>query len=377
MLNTAVSGAIDLTARAIQTTLKDNASAAGRGGLELIKSQLKGQSLVSVAKQGRVEPLVMVDADCTNLEYIGDVMQTVQSLFAGYYLQALNLLANNVAGATAAEVLAPFNPKNGLGFGIESHSDAKDHHTKWRLPTRTNRLTPSLESNDKPQQELRTSDSVLQDVSQAAALSVGKMYNVTLRDAGGTLVVPIAIRLLVNILPSKSMTTLFTYRDAFDMSLKERWHAYRAGQLGFIKDLILCNDLIDKYRRMAIVDKTGIGQKILNREASIVGNALAGTSSISMATNIAVISNDTLDSIEGELGGKFTSTKVRQALFENTNLMLLVIVDKHWERVTIYTRDIDGSTTLPAKMLKSGSKSSAADVTDIMKAYMMGANPQF
>ena len=369
MLETAaVAGAIQLATRAGAAV----ADGAGKSASSVSK-MMSGRNLVSIANVGRVEPIVLLDSDCINVDYISDVMQSVHAIFSGYYLQAVHMI-NEVGSVSIAERLGPLNP--GHGFAYESIKIEASKRFKLRVATEDN-------ARDKKEDAPRTPKlpqhgveiDTYKDQAASANLSVGKLYNVSLTSGGHEVSVPIAVRLMVNVMPSRLLSELFTYRDAFDTNMKERWHAYRAGQLDFFKDLVLCNDIIDKYRRMAIRDKTGLGAKILDREASNVLRALSGKDSFSTASNIAVISNDTLGMIENELGGRFANSKVRRSIFENSNLMLLVIIDKQFERVTIYTRDIDAHTTLSIKDIKASNKSSGPDVTEIMRAYLMGSSP--
>ena len=160
------------------------------------------------------------------------------------------------------------------------------------------------------------------------------------------------------------------------MDMKERYHAWRSGRLAFVKDLILCNDLIDKRRKAGIKDPPGILQQINNRESkNVVASFMNGRASVATSSNLAILSNETLEEVEMQLNGNFSNHKVRTALFENTNLMILAVVDKAWERVTFYTRGIEASTSSSFKDLKVASKSGGTEVLDIMRAYMSGANP--
>lgn len=368
MLETAaVAGAIQLATRA---------GAAVAGGAAKVPStvgkMMSGKNLVSIANVGRVEPIALLDTDCVNLDYISDVMQSVHAIFSGYYLQAIHMI-NDVGGVSVAERLAPLNPGHGLAYESIHNTVAR----RYKLSVSTEANTPAQPVGTvKPAKNSFGVDlDTFESQAQSANLSVGKLYNVTLTNGGQEVKLPIAIRLMVNVLPSRMLTELFTYRDAFDMNMKERWHSWKAGQLDFFKDLVLCNDLIDKYRRMAIRDKTGLGAKILDREASQVFRAISGKDSFSTATNIAIISNDTLGLIESDLNGRFSNSKVRRSIFENSNLMLLVVIDKQFERVTIYTRDLDSHTTLSIKDIKVSNKSSGPDVTEIMRAYLMGSSP--
>lgn len=376
-----VSGAIELASRAGKAAA-DGAVKTGKA----VGGVLAGQSLVGLSNVARVEPLTLVDADVVNLDYIDGVMQSVQAVFSGYYLQAVNMV-NTIGGISVAERLAPLNPGHGHGFesfqeprrfGLSKKSRALALEAEQVQPKADGKKPEGddakLEKAPKRSTGVNTSD--YDSVQNAANLSVGKLFNVKMKVNQDEISMPVAIRLMVNVLPTSILTELFTYRDAFDMNMKERWYMYKAGNLGFFRDLILCQDLIAKRRRMAITDKSGVGAKILNREAAIVFRALKGHESYSTASNIAIISEDTLGQVENKIGGRLSNSKVRRTIFENTNLMLLVIINKHYERVTIYTRDVDASTTLSVSQMKSASKGSGPEVVDIMKAYMMGSSPQ-
>jgi hypothetical protein len=168
---------------------------------------------------------------------------------------------------------------------------------------------------------------------------------------------------------------MLTFKDQFDMDMKERYHAWRAGRLNFIKDLILCRDLIDKHRTALVKDKSDIYQNIINRENNNFKAGLFNKNpSLATASNLVVMSSDTVAMMEQKLGGKFTQFKSRQHIFENTNLMIVAVVDKEWERITWFSRGIQEHTTTSVRDLKVGNKNND-NVMDIMKAFMAGSNP--
>jgi hypothetical protein len=346
-----------------------------------VSKLMRNHSLVSVSNVGRVEPLTLVDSDCAYWDHISDVMQSVHAMFSGYYLQAV-ALTNHIGKISVVERLAPLNPTH---TGFEEHKDGSQDRT-FRLQRRKpNYASPVYSFSYSAEQyaarkianedvSLSSATKDYENITQAANLSVGKLFNIKLSaGAGNNAEIPVAVRLMVNVLPSSLLSELFTYRDSFDMNLKERWYAMRAGRLSFLYDFVLCLDLLAKSRRMAIKDKSGIGKMILDREAGQVTRALAGKDSYSTASNIAIISETTMAMIQTQIG-PFSNTKVRTSVFENTNLMLLVVVDRPYERVTIYTRDLDSYTTLSIKDMKAASKGGGADVSEIMKAYMAGSS---
>ena len=333
-------------------------------------------SLVDVAAVCNVEPITMVDADVAHLPELGDVLQSLHSLFSGYYLQAVNMM-NTIGGISVASKLAPLNPnRRNLGFE-EIHLEGKHSISlesyRFKLPT----MEDSKEDKPKaaPKEEMLDNDNVAL-IKEAANLSIGKIFNVTLAQENVKATIPIAIRLMVNLIPSRMMVELFTYRDGFDMDMKERYHAWRSGRLEFVKDLILCNDLIDKRRRAAIRDTNGILEAINNRESrNIAASFASGRASVATASNLAVLSKETLEEIQLTINGDLSHIKTRKAIFDNTNLMILAVVDKGWEMVTFYHRGIDAASTVSFRGLKTSAKGNGMDVGDILKAYVSGSAP--
>lgn len=331
----------------------------------------KNSSLIDITRVARVEPILVVDADVMNVSYLSDVCNAMHTLFSGYYLQAVNLLGT-ISGVSLAQKLAPLNPNRTLGF--EEHRDWRYsvESYKFRLPTTHNKLAMEAEIARSAEVDKES----LGSLKDASNLSTGKLYNVKITDGTTTAVVPVSIRLMAAIMPTRSVVSMFTFKDSTDMDMKERWHAFKAGRLEFWRDLVMCKDLVDKHRTAAIHDKDGVYSQILGREASNKRAGLfTGNPSLATASNLAIISTDTVAQMEVKLMGKLSNFKVRQTLFDNTNLMILAVVDKGWDRVTFYHRGLDEVTSVSERDLK-GAKGGGNEVTEIMKAFLAGSAPQ-
>jgi hypothetical protein len=363
----ATAGAIELVQRSAELVKRR-----GQNISDQTLLNYRNQSLVTIANVGRVEPVCMVGQDISNLPEAEVIANACLSMFAGYYIQAINV-TNQVGGVVVGQRLSPFNPNNKQAFLSLSNAV---NTLKYKLTKRKELRTLATEAKDSNPQQFKLNDDAYGSIAESSNMAVGKMLKVTLRVGEQNVEIPIAIRLLTSVLPNDTLKLLFTHRNQFDMNLKERWYAFKEGRLGFWKDLVLCRDLIEKYRKMAIIDSSGVGAEILRRESQIITNALRHDQlSVSRITNIAIISNSTLESVERELGGRISNKRIRDTIFDSTNLMLLVVVDPSYERATIYTHSIDGSTTLSYKALRGGKKDGSSDVMEIMKAYMLGASP--
>lgn len=355
-------------------TISDIVNIAGR-----INNNSKTTSLVEFTSAARVEPLTLVSSDCINLEYLPDVLQSLQSLFTGYYLQAVSLTAT-IGDVKVVKLLDKLNPSRTptLGsFANESHSDewrlAAESY-KHKLPTSKNRV--ALEEHKEDPLGIKSDKTVLSDIRDLSNLSVGKLIKVTIKGADGkdAYEIPIAVRLMVSQLPEQSMTHLLSLGSA-DVSLSERYHAWRSGRIGFIKDLIFCQDLITEHKKALMHDKDGSYSEIIrrvnnNKQAGLISN----NPSLATASNLAVISDVCARNIEDKLGGKLSNLRVRDKIFDATYLMILVVIDRQSERITFYHRGIAASTNVGLRDIKAGSKN-GVDAMDIFKAYALGNSP--
>lgn len=333
-------------------------------------------SLVSATAMARVEPLCIIDADVVNVEYLGDVLNVTQNIFSGYYLQALQLLTN-LGSIKVTQTLGRLNPSRSGGFesyatpvapnlGLESY--------QYKLPNYS--INPAMEADGKKEKDKSGFKDAGKDVYADSNLVTGKMYNVTIKDGSNEATVPVAIRLLVNSIPTNIMVSLMGIHNKVDYDLVERYHAWRSGRIQFVRDLILCKDLIDKHRNTLIKDPTGVYSEIVNRQnKNLKSGLLNQTPSLATSSNLAIISSETAELIEAKIDGSLDNFKARHPIFQTTNLMILVVIDKSWEQVTFYHRGINAFTKVSVKDLKSASKKDGGDVNSILKAFIEGKAP--
>lgn len=357
----------------------------------------KSDSLIRFTKSTRVEPIVMVDQSLTHLPFITDVMQTLSSIFSAYYLQAASLMVNidrinvmrlldtlnpnrDVADASLARISDTISGESMLS--LESYRYGLPMPGKQRIkPLRNIGLEADGGENANDEQnkgeqkpELRAAiDKTQKGLSEAISLSVGRMLEVTV-DAGEgkKATFPIMVRLISTIVDSRILVHILG-DNSRTVTLKERFHSWRAGQIDFWRDLVFCQDLIDEHRKALINDKTGTYSEILQRRRNNnVAAVMTTTPSVANASNMMVISKATAKLLEAELGGRLSDYKKRQHIFNSTYLMILVVVDPQWEQVTFYHRGIAIPTEVSARELKTANKGSGPDVAEILKAYTMG-----
>lgn len=359
----------------------------------------RSDSLIDYTRQTRVEPIALIDTDCLYLEALPDVMQSLQSIFCGYYMQAV-AVSTNVGNINVGRHLDRLNPNRNVGDTAAQTAGwlLATENYKHRLPTYdnavameaigdhiptnvANHIDAKLAEANKPSTErVGFGKNAAQAMHELANLSVGKILEVEISDGGHKATIPIAIRLMASSLPSASLVHILTAdSDDLSTSVKERYHAWKSGRLEFIKDLVLCQDLIDARRKNLIHDKDGVySNMIARRRNNGLSTMLSGNPSVATASNLVVVSSDTAKQIElkmGSVGGKLKNFKDREQLFKNTSVMIMAVIDKQWERVTFYHRGIPETTEASVRDLKISNKGSGPDVSDILKAYQFGNAP--
>lgn len=430
--------------------------------LPVILRTSKTKSLVHFTKSTRVEPIALVDQQLVHLEYTKDVMQTLNSIFISYYLQAVSI-AVNVGRINVVKLLDSLNPQRDVTeanatflegqFGTESRAlvtpkpygdlmatesykyglprlsingqianesmemvtqgwktglesklvdmiDWRENmNPKYTTKEQELKMVPKLDSlglpvigadgkpKFEPQKVLvdKTGRSMTSAtfsggkfndmVHEAVNLSVGRLIEVTIEDQGKTATIPIQVRLISSIIQPDLIAHILGDTGK-NNSAKERYHAWRAGQLYFWRDLVFCQDLIDTHRKTLMQDKSGTYATMQDRKrGNSYATMLSMQPSVASASNIVVVSHRTAQQIEAKIGGRLSDVKTRERMMADTYLMLIAVVDTDRELVTIYHNGISLPTKASVRELKISNKGKGPDLTEILKAYQLGQNP--
>lgn len=223
--------------------------------------------------------------------------------------------------------------------------------------------------------ELAFGKDTMQTIKELSNLSVGKLFEVQITDGLHKASIPVSVRILASTMPTESLVHILSLGNK-DISMKERWHAFKAGELDGIRDMVLCRDLIDAHQKTLMHDKDGIYSNLVSRTRNNTLSAIVSANpTVAAASNMAVISKATADMLESSINGRLKDYKTREKVFKSTSLMIMAVLEKDWGRVTFYTRGIDVGTTVSVKSLKASNKGSGPDVSDILRAYQLGNSP--
>lgn len=357
-------------------------------------------SLADVTRVARVEPLTIVSRDCINLPYTQDVMQSLLSMISAYYLQAISLTAT-VESVRVLKTLDRLNPDRDLNYALMGDTLAQEtagvnrtlllENYTFKLPTKKNiGLEASVfdgtnsEITAAGQTKERSGGDIAKIISEVNNLAVGKVLTVRLetpdvmaKDGVRSVEIPVTVKLTPATLTTESIVHMLALKSD-DASFTERYHSWRAGRIDLIKDLIFCQDLIDEQRKALRDDKEGVYAEIIKRvnNAKMYG-ILTKNPSLVSASNIFVISEEVARQLELKLGGKLSNPNIRKKAFEGTYAMIICVVDREWERVTFYVRNITSGSEYSVKELKAAAAGKGPDILDILKAYNLGTAPSF
>jgi len=358
--------------------------AAGDIGLSAIRritdlwQGAKSKSLVDYTAASRVEPIVLVDMACAYVEELPDLMQSLQALFSAYWLQAFTL-SLNVGRIDVMRHLDKLNPnRNVSNSAVDAAGSAAGwlsslESYKYRLPTFGNKAAMEAEIIDA---SASVNKDTLLTVKEMTNLSVGKQLSVEVSDGQNRGTILVSVRLLVSSILSSDLIHILSTGNK-DTTANQRRHAWKAGRLEMIADIIFGRDLIRAHRKNLLKDKTGLYSEILERRKKNKLSAIfSGNPSVATASNMLVIDSQTIQALEGETGLDFSDLKDREKMLDETGVMIAAVIDKSWNRVKIYTDGIKHPTELSMRDLKSAGKGQGPDVAEILKAYQLGNSPR-
>ena len=371
-----------------------------------------GMSIADIAKIARVEPITLISSSLAGTKELYQILHGVLNIYAAYYLQATSILGTQLHDSRVLKILDKTNPdrdlKTFLTAGqIAFESMSAEHlkpvrtlslsNCKYRLPMLQTDTLASMESLstddfgiDKEFDEAYSLSSSVAKIESfdKLGMTVGKVIEVNFSTGSGDtrsrdkntkpgITIPAVIKLDTMVIPSDAIQQI-VIGQADEITLSSRFRDALAGRISFIKDFLLCSDLIRAQKKTMIKDPTGFYAQLLKRvNNSKMYSALSGNISLAGISAIYVLSEDDEAQIQKRIGGRLTNAKTREIVFNNSSAMMIVVVDREWERVSIYVRDMDGFSQNSFDSFKESSKRDNDQIADMIKAFAVNTPPSF
>lgn len=356
-------------------------------------------TLADVSKIARVEPITLVSSDLAGNKDLYNILSGIMNIYAAYYLQAIHILSAELSDVRILKILDKTNPDRDLKTLLTSGYTAYES----RAPEPANIRTLSLESCEftLPMLKSDLSNVAVEDIFnedddatlgasirkletfEKLGSAVGKVVEVkfNVRNHENTrpdeVCIPVSIKLDTMIMPADVITSIAT-SNSDEIVLGSRFRDALSGRIEFIKDFILCSDIIKAQKKSMIKDPTNYYSTLLKRvNNSKMYSVLSGNISLAGISSILVISEQVEQEVQKKIGGKLTNQKTRDIVFGNTSAMMIAVIDSEWSRVSIYIRDMDTFSQASFDSFKPPSKSDATQITDMLKAFSVNSAPSF
>lgn len=355
---------------------------------EMVRS--RGDSLVEYTQDTRLEPNCLIDVGLMGLNCLESAMQVQLNMFSSLYLQAVQLGACEINGASILSRLGKFNPtRDPINTGADTVSgligalSVESEVLKFGLPpinSLQNFVSMEAEGDDGRTIQQTIGKDTLKSLSENANLMVGKQLEVNIRVDEMTFTVPVSVRL--NTIPAPGdviMNELCALAENLKPDPKERKLKLKAGAIRYLQDFVACGDIIDNHMKTIIKDPSGLYlQSIENARRNKLAGWLSGRPSVATASQIYNISEETALKIERRLNIDIENPAHRKRLFEKSAMMVLYVFDREAEMVTAYYRNCKNYSRASFRSIEAkGKDDKATDVLRLMQDFSQMKAPSF
>ena len=346
----------------------------------------------------RVSPQVIVEQELDLVPYMPDVMRTLTAIYAAQYLSAASLMCT-VGKIDVKRHLDRLNPNRqpidnlmrtaGLLLAGESaynvngcdYFNPESYH--YALP-RPGMSIAKEDSYYKPVEKTVSksggSKESAKSIRESTNIAQGIVLDVTISDGQHEAIVHPVIYLAAKLLDSDTMLSVMDPTDS-DRMMSARWDKARL-EKGFftaVIDSITCKDMIATERNRLIKDKHNIYRESIKRtRGNFLSGIFSGEPSIAACSSIAIITDDTATKLELALDAELSNYRARQRIFAAGGYMILVVVDRQYDRITFYYQNIAGENTVrPDDIKASKGGGGGANISEILTAFQNASKPVF
>jgi len=232
-------------------------------------------SLADISKIARVEPITLISSNLSGTKELYNILHGVLNIYAAFYLQAVHILSAQLSDVRILKILDKTNPDRDMktlltsGYTAMEGRDNNNVQTlslencKFKLPMLKTDGSPkfAFESIFDEDQGAHLSSSIQKlETFEKMGAAVGKVIEVKFTVRGNDsknsdeVAIPVVVKLDNMIIPADVIDQILT-ANADEITLGSRFKDAIAGRIGFIKDFILCPDLIKSQKKTIIKDR--------------------------------------------------------------------------------------------------------------------------
>lgn len=168
----------------------------------------------------------------------------------------------------------------------------------------------------------------------------------------------------------------------FSPSIRQRWMQVSAGEISFIKDFLLGQDMRKKRSKAMRQDRTGALKEMEDRRENSLANFWLKLTMVTperqnIANTILIFDKTNFDKACSQAGLKFKDYYQRQKFFNKTFVMMLCTIDPMYNKIAMYYHGLEAVSNFTFDQVKRNSKTEAVDLMKIMDNYAKGMAPRF
>lgn len=326
---------LDLAKR-IYPDNKDIASAANAA--EVAKHSYNVVSTTSVhqsASRAIIAPMTVIDDSILHAEYMNDLMQIVMLRDIVATLTHIALQSSTALGVKVADVVGSINPKRS-GFlslsGLESFNDS--------ITGMENKTTNDAKEADIKNlgNNVTLNKNTTTDLMEYTPLAVGKVVTATLHtEAGTNIEFPLVFKQVPMPVTFGDLNKVFGAGKIED-GFSARWFQLKKTGEITTPEFLMGTDIIKERFRIRNEDLSGYYAEALKRESGNRKQALrTGILSVNTLANSFIMSKDTANQLELELGKRFDNSSSRDEIFKAVKANTIVIVNEDRGTFVFYT----------------------------------------
>lgn len=319
-------------------------------------------SPTQAAAQNTIVSRAYVEEPLTHMDIISKLLKATQVMYAGMITILLDRTNEVVAGRTVSDQL---NKVYTRGMGIEAYNDVPGGLEDLTAGIEALRPTPATEDtamgyftgqpgNVTDPKENYGANATEFDIKPAELLPVGQMLKVTLagKSANGDVVkqqVTLSVRVTPYITSTKSMELILGHGAIPPKQIRKLQLA--AGEISFWHDFVFQMDRLKRMEDAAKSDRTGAYAAFLgdtsNRDRDRLLDVLYNIAnpramSANLANSIIICTEETMLRGGVAAGINLDDDAARQKFFKESYAMMLIVVDAHYHRVTMYMNGFTG-----------------------------------
>lgn len=343
-------------------------------------------SLFQYTKRAVINSRVFIERSLANEEILSPLMLNTMNLYTGLILTATSMNSmvtdtKRVRDAMSVVSTESFEP------AIQEYQYSDDAINKFFG-------TPKMEltltnSNGRDRLEDNTTGienpegaSVVDQEPRNANLPSGRVIQVKFGNAKSptAMTINLYLQLSPQFVPNDVAAQFIGLN--FAPSFKQRWMQASAGEISFIKDLIMGQDMRKRRRQAMKNDKTGALREMIERQENALSNSWMKLIFLTperqnIANTILILEKNNFEKACSRAGLRFKDFNNRQKFFNKTFAMMLHVVDPMFNKVTSYYHGLNAISEFTFDQIKRNSRNENVDLMQVMKAYAQGMAPKF